>query len=102
MTFGEFVAFYGLTRVRGRGAALPVRRLPGAAARRSRDDARTEEVEDVIEWLGELVRQVDSSLLDEWEQLTDRSRARRDRRSTRRGPADAAPAVTAQRAGVHA
>jgi hypothetical protein len=32
-------------------------------------DARTEELTDLIEWLGELVRQVDSSLLDEWEQL---------------------------------
>jgi hypothetical protein len=33
-------------------------------------DARTEEVTDLVEWIGELVRQVDSSLLDEWEQLT--------------------------------
>ena len=33
------------------------------------DEARTEELTDLIEWLGELVRQVDSSLLDEWEQL---------------------------------
>jgi hypothetical protein len=32
--------------------------------------ARTDEVTDIVEWLGELVRQVDSSLLDEWEQLT--------------------------------
>jgi hypothetical protein len=32
--------------------------------------ARTEEVTDIVEWLAELVRQVDSSLLDEWEQLT--------------------------------
>jgi hypothetical protein len=32
-------------------------------------EARTEELTDVIEWLGELVRQVDSSLLDEWEKL---------------------------------
>jgi hypothetical protein len=32
--------------------------------------ARTEAVTDIVEWLGELVRQVDSSLLDEWEQLT--------------------------------
>ena len=32
--------------------------------------ARTEQVTDIVEWLGELVRQVDSSLLDEWEQLT--------------------------------
>lgn len=32
--------------------------------------ARTDELTDIVEWLGELVRQVDSSLLDEWEQLT--------------------------------
>jgi hypothetical protein len=34
------------------------------------DEAKTEELRDLIEWLGELVRQVDSSLLDEWEALT--------------------------------
>jgi hypothetical protein len=33
------------------------------------DEAKTEELADLIEWLGELVRQVDSSLLDEWEKL---------------------------------
>ena len=33
------------------------------------DDAKTEELQDLIEWLGELVRQVDSSLIDEWESL---------------------------------
>ena len=34
MTFTEYVGFYGLSRVRGPGAALPGRRLPGAAADR--------------------------------------------------------------------
>jgi hypothetical protein len=34
------------------------------------DAARTEALTDVIEWLGALVRQVDSSLLDEWERLS--------------------------------
>jgi hypothetical protein len=34
-------------------------------------EARTEDVQDITEWLGETVRQVDSSLLDEWENLTD-------------------------------
>ena len=33
------------------------------------DEAKTEELADIEEWLGELVRQVDSSLLDEWEAL---------------------------------
>ena len=32
---------------------------------------KTEELDDIIEWLGETVRQIDSSLLDEWEALTD-------------------------------
>ena len=32
---------------------------------------RTDELDDIIEWLGETVRQIDSSLLDEWEALTD-------------------------------
>jgi len=33
------------------------------------EDTKSEELIDVTEWLGELVRQVDSSLLDEWEAL---------------------------------
>ena len=32
---------------------------------------RPPEVDDLVEWLGETVRQVDSSLLDEWEALAD-------------------------------
>jgi hypothetical protein len=34
------------------------------------DEAKTEELTDLIEWLGELIRQVDSSLIDEWEKLS--------------------------------
>jgi len=34
-------------------------------------EARTDELMDIIEWLGELVRQVDSSLVDEWAALID-------------------------------
>jgi hypothetical protein len=34
------------------------------------DEAKTEELADLTEWLGELVRQVDSSLIDEWERLS--------------------------------
>jgi hypothetical protein len=68
-TFREFVNTYGLTR--SEGAVL--RYLSDAfKALRSGvpSSARTEELTDIVEWLGELVRQVDSSLLDEWEQLT--------------------------------
>jgi len=38
---------------------------------------RTEELDLLVEWLGETVRQVDSSLLDEWEALSDPEHASR-------------------------
>jgi hypothetical protein len=68
-TFREFVNTYGLTRAEG---AVLRYLSDGFKALRSGIPAaaRTEEVTDLVEWLGELVRQVDSSLLDEWEQLT--------------------------------
>ncbi|EOM78231.1 DUF3516 domain-containing protein [Rhodococcus rhodnii] len=70
MTFSDLVSRYGLARSEG-----GVLRYLADAYRALRQtvpaEARTEELEDLIEWLGELVRQVDSSLLDEWEQLTD-------------------------------
>ena len=70
MTFGDFTNFYKLARSEG----LVLRYLSDAfrAARQTiPDEAKTEELRDIIEWLGELVRQVDSSLLDEWEELTN-------------------------------
>ena len=69
MTFGEYVHFYSLTRSEG----IVLRYLADAyrALRQTvPEDAKTEELLDLIEWLGELVRQVDSSLIDEWEKLT--------------------------------
>ena len=69
MTFREYVSVYGL--VRSEGSVL---RYLSDAFKALRSGvpagARTEQLTDVVEWLGELVRQVDSSLLDEWEQLT--------------------------------
>ncbi len=69
MTFREYVSQYGLTR--SEGAVL---RYLSDAFKALRSGvpaaARTEELNDIVEWIGELVRQVDSSLLDEWEQLT--------------------------------
>jgi hypothetical protein len=68
MTFGEYVHDYGLKR--SEGALLRylsdvykgmIQNVPAGA--------RTEAVDDVIAWLGALVRQVDSSLIDEWERL---------------------------------
>ena len=72
MTFADFTGFYQLAPREG----LVLRYLSDAyrAARQTiPDDAKTEELLDVIEWLGELVRQVDSSLLDEWEALVNPS-----------------------------
>jgi hypothetical protein len=68
MTFVEYVGFYGLSRSEG----LVLRYLASAykALRQTvPEEARTEELADLIEWLGELVRQTDSSLIDEWERL---------------------------------
>jgi hypothetical protein len=70
MTFAEYVAFYQL----GRSEGLVLRYLSDAyrAARQTiPDEAKTDELRDLIEWLGELVRQVDSSLVDEWEALSN-------------------------------
>ena len=68
MTFVDYVGYYGLARSEG----LLLRYLASAykaVQQTVPDDAKTEELRDLIAWLGELVRQVDSSLLDEWEQL---------------------------------
>jgi superfamily II RNA helicase len=72
MTFNDYIGFYKL----GRSEGLVLRYLSDAyrAARQTiPTEAKTEELLDLIEWLGELVRQVDSSLLDEWEELTNPS-----------------------------
>jgi superfamily II RNA helicase len=70
MTFTEYIAWCGLARSEG----LLLRYLADAykALRQTvPDEAKTEELTDLIEWLGEMVRQVDSSLLDEWERLAN-------------------------------
>src|SRR5713101_5195547 len=72
LTFTEYVAFYGLSRSEG----LVLRYLADAykALRQTvPDEAKTEDLADLIEWLGEIVRQVDSSLIDEWERLRNPS-----------------------------
>lgn len=69
-SFGEFVSWYQL----GRSEGLVLRYLSDAyrAIRQTVPaEARTEQLLDLIEWLGELVRQVDSSLVDEWERLVN-------------------------------
>lgn len=88
MTFVEYVGFYQLARSEG----IVLRYLADAykALRQTvPDEAKTEELSDLIEWLGELVRQVDSSLLDEWEKLTNP-----DDDTTSADADERAPAVT--------
>jgi hypothetical protein len=68
MTFVELVGFYGLTRSEG----MVLRYLTDAykaLLHSVPDGAKDEDLRDLVEWLGELVRQVDSSLLEEWERL---------------------------------
>ena len=68
MSFGEYVAYYKIARSEG----VVLRYLSDAyraASQTIPEELKTEELRDLIEWLGELVRQVDSSLLDEWEEL---------------------------------
>ncbi|MGB3497633.1 MAG: DUF3516 domain-containing protein [Rhodanobacter lindaniclasticus] len=74
MSFGEYVAFYKTARSEG----VVLRYLSDAyraASQTIPEHLKTEELHDLIEWLGELVRQVDSSLLDEWSELISGSDA---------------------------
>ncbi|MDC7120979.1 DUF3516 domain-containing protein [Cellulomonas fimi] len=70
MTFAEYVSHYQLDRTEG----VLLRYLADAyrALRQTvPEDARTEELWEIVEWLGDLVRRTDSSLLDEWERLSN-------------------------------
>lgn len=68
MSFGEYVAFYKIARSEG----VVLRYLSDAyraAAQTIPEERKDEDLRDLIAWLGELVRQIDSSLLDEWAEL---------------------------------
>ena len=70
MGFTDFVGRYQLARSEG----LVLRYLTDAyrTIRQTVPEAhRTPELDDIVEWLGETIRQTDSSLLDEWEALAD-------------------------------
>ena len=77
MGFTDLVSRYQVARSEG----LVLRYLTDAyrALRQTVPAAlRTEELDLIAEWLGETVRQVDSSLLDEWEALNDPDHAARE------------------------
>ncbi len=69
MTFSEYVNHYGLKRSEG----LLLRYLSDAYRTMVQNvpaEYQTPELAELTGWLGALVRDVDSSLLDEWERLT--------------------------------
>ena len=66
--FRDLVNFYGLGRAEG-GVLRYLSDAYRALSRTVPAALKTPELDELIEWLGELVRQVDSSLLDEWQAL---------------------------------
>ncbi len=70
MTFSDLVATYGVAR--SEGVALRYLTDAWRTLQHSLPKEHTnEELDDVVEWLGELIRQVDSSLVDEWARMAD-------------------------------
>src|SRR6478609_211796 len=70
LAFGELISLYQLARSEG----LVLRYLSDAyrAIRQTVPvEAQTPDLLDLVAWIGELVRQVDSSLVDEWESLVN-------------------------------
>jgi superfamily II RNA helicase len=66
--FRDYVQYHGLKRSEG----VLLRYLGDVykgMVQNVPESAKTDEVWDIQEWLGELVRQVDSSLIDEWERI---------------------------------
>jgi len=77
MTFTDFIGRYQLARSEG----LLLRYLTDAyrTLRQTVPERhRTPELDDLIEWLAETIRQTDSSLLDEWEALSHPDQVRED------------------------
>jgi hypothetical protein len=70
LSFNDYIKEYGLARAEG----VLLRYLTDvyrALKQTVPEKCKTEEVLDLEEWLGAEVRQVDSSLLDEWERLEE-------------------------------
>ncbi|APT84902.1 DEAD/DEAH box helicase [Corynebacterium aquilae] len=70
MTFSDMVATYKISRAEG----VLLRYLTDAWRTLSHSvpaERMSQELDDIIVWLGELIRQVDSSLVDEWALMAD-------------------------------
>jgi len=61
--------------VGGDGSLIPARTVASIKTTTVPESIKTDEFDEIVDWLGETVRQTDSSLLDEWEQLRDPSGA---------------------------
>ena len=82
MTFGEYIRHYGLKNSEGSVLRYLSDVYKGLVQNVPMDDV-DDELDDVIHWLGTLVRSVDSSLLDEWERLTNPDDVDREAASAR-------------------
>ncbi|WP_025274605.1 DEAD/DEAH box helicase [Haloglycomyces albus] len=70
MTFGEYISTYRISRSEG----LLLRYLTSAykaLVQTLPESVSGEEIDELTDWLGEVIRQTDSSLINEWEQLTN-------------------------------
>ncbi len=77
MDFPSFVRYYGIKRSEG----LLLRYLSDVyktLLRSVPDEARSDEVDELTDWLGAVIRATDSSLLDEWTALFDPEAAAAD------------------------
>jgi superfamily II RNA helicase len=70
MDFGDFVRHYGLKRSEG-GLLRYLSDAYRTLERTVPDEAKDDGVDDLIEWLGAVIRAIDSSLVDEWQALLD-------------------------------
>ena len=87
MTFGEYVQDYGLKRSEG----VVLRYLSDVykgLVQNVPEGIRNAELDDLIAWLGALVRQVDSSLIDEWERMLHPAEDERKDAAVRPAPRD--------------
>jgi hypothetical protein len=90
LTFRQYIEHHGLKRSEG----VVLRYLSDcyrALVQNIPAEHRTDDLVDLTEWLGTLVRQVDSSLLDEWERLLHPDQALE---AEVRPPTDEAPDIT--------
>ncbi len=97
LSFTELISRYKL----GRSEGVVLRYLSDAyrTLRQTVPDAhRSDELDELIEWLGETIRQTDSSLLDEWEALNDPDRFAHQSDSVQAGPPPPRPLTANERA----